>query len=177
MKKTACFIALALSAASVFAGGGIGFFGSYWDIDDSDDPAIGGGVKLKTPILPRLFLEIRGSYLVDFVEGTDDESLIPVEAGLAIDFPLGEQVTLFAGGGGGYYISPEYDDVDMDDEVGYYGVAGVEIMLSEYIALFAEAKYTAVEFDGAEVEDLDIEFDDDAEMKGLGVNAGVMLLW
>jgi len=185
MKITALFIATALTAASALAGGGLGIFGTYWDADDTDDPAIGGGIKLKAPLMPNLCMELRGSYLVEFADGTDEESLIPLEAGLVIEFPIAEQLTLYAGGGAGYFISPEYEvddgmggevDVDLDDEVGYYAVAGAELKLNESVAIFAEAKYTAVEFDGAEVEGIDVDFED-SEMKGLGVNAGLMLLW
>lgn len=185
MKRTALFLVMALTAASALAGGGLGIFGTYWDADDTDDPAIGGGVKLKAPLMPNLCVELRGSYLVEFLDDSDEESIIPLEAGLVIEFPVADQLTIFAGGGAGYFISPEYEvdvpgwgsaDLDLDDEVGYYVVAGAELKLNESVALFAEAKYTAVEFDGAEVDGTDVDFED-SELKGLGVNAGLMLLW
>lgn len=186
MRRTVLFVAAVLTAVSAFAGGGIGIFGTYWDADDTDDPAVGGGVKLKAPLMPNFCLELRGSYLVDFDDLSDEESVIPLEAGLAVEFPLAEQLSLYAGGGAGYYIVPEFEveapemgsvDMDLDDEIGYYAVAGAELKISEYTSIFAEAKYTMVEFDGVKIEDEDFDLDDEFEMKGLGVNAGLLLLW
>ena len=96
----------------------------------------------------------------------------------ASSIPLGEEVplTLYGGGGGGYAIIPECDDVDLDDEFCFYGVGGVEIGLGESASLFVEAQYRFLEVDGAETDD-DVEIDfgeEDIEFTGLGVNAGLL---
>jgi hypothetical protein len=54
-------------------------------------------------------------------------------------------------------------------------VAGIELTLGESLSLFAEAQYRFLEVDGAEMDDDDVEFDDEVEFTGLGINAGLLL--
>jgi hypothetical protein len=101
-------------------------------------------------------------------------------------------LTVYAGGGGGYYIMPEFEsdvavpgsgepDIDPDDEFGFFIVGGAELALSEQVSLFGEAKYTWLEVEELEIDDETIDLDalglDDIEFTGLGINAGLLLLW
>ena len=189
-KLLAALAVVAISVPLAWGAGGLGIFGSYWDMDDPDDEAIGGGLKFKMEMAPQILLELRASYLTEFgpdEPGYDfaDANLVPLEADIVVDFPLVEdQLTLYAGGGGGYYISPEFEaeilgvegDVDFDDEFGFFVVGGVELMLSEQVSLFGEAKHTWLELEEVE-SDFGDEEDIELELTGLGVNAGLLLVW
>ncbi len=180
MKK--CLVALAILALGAFAASassGVGVFGTYLDAKDPG-PGFGGGLKFKADLAEILAVEVRASCITEFDEDDSDDGLylIPLEAGLLLSIPLGEEVplTLYGGGGGGYAIIPECDDVDLDDEFCFYGVGGVEIGLGESASLFVEAQYRFLEVDGAETDD-DVEIDfgeEDIEFTGLGVNAGLL---
>jgi hypothetical protein len=187
MRKFGSTLAVWALGASLASAGGIGFYGSYWD---SEDPGAGtgGGVKISVPVAESLALELRGSYIQDFDKmddiGQKDFAIIPIEADLVIQVPLGDALTLYAGGGAGYYVTPEYEskvavegslepDIDFKDTVGYFGVGGLEIKLSDAVSLFAEAKYTWLELDEAEVDGVTVK-DLNGKMDGLGANAGIM---
>ena len=89
------------------------------------------------------------------------------------------------GGGFGYYMleldteSPAGLDakVDLDDEVGWYAVAGLKLRFSQGLALVLEAQYRGVEgtAEGDDLGEVDGEYSLDLE--GFGANAGLMLTW
>lgn len=166
-----------LCATMASAAGGLGVFGSYWDTKDLG-PGFGGGVKFCGELSEFLAIELRASCVTKFDDwdGDDDLFVIPLEAGLIFTLPLGEDVplTLYGGGGGGYAIIPEADDVDLDDEFCFYGVAGAAFALNESIAIFGEAQYRFLEIDGAKVDGEKIDTGDEkGKLSGLGVNVGL----
>lgn len=172
-------IVVGVSAGVASAAGGVGVFGSYWDADDPG-PGFGGGLKFKGDLADYLAVELRASCITQFDDwdGDDELFVIPLEVGLLLNFPLGTDVpiTLYGGGGGGYAIIPEADDVDFDDDFTLYGVAGVELALGDAISIFAEAQYRYLEVDGAESDGEDIDFGGDkVKFTGFGVNAGLLL--
>ncbi len=179
MKKLlVMLIAIGLGTAAASAGSGLGVFGTYLDSKDPG-PGFGGGVKFKADLSDYFGMEVRASCITQFDEDDSDDGLylIPLEAGLLFNLPLGEDVpiTLYGGGGGGYAIIPECDDIDLDDEFCFYGVAGAEFGLGDAASLFVEAQYRVLEVDGAETDDEDeIEFDEEVEFSGLGINAGLL---
>lgn len=73
----------------------------------------------------------------------------------------------YVGGGIGYYFFDE-DDADVDDEVGYYCVAGIDQSVGNGISVFAEAKYLWLEPDS--------DFGD-VELDGFGANIGAAYNW
>ncbi|HQM24113.1 MAG TPA: hypothetical protein PK572_10875, partial [Kiritimatiellia bacterium] len=99
-----------LCATMASAAGGLGIFGSYWDTKDLG-PGFGGGVKFSGDLTEFLAIELRASCVTKFDDwdGDDELFIIPLEAGLIFNLPLGEDVplTLYGGGGGGYAIIPE----------------------------------------------------------------------
>jgi hypothetical protein len=176
MKKILVMLAaLVIGATVASAGGGVGVFGSYWDTKDLG-PGFGGGVKFKADLAEFFAFEVRASCItkLDDWEGDDELFIIPIEAGLMFNIPLGDEVpiTLYGGGGGGYAILPEADDVDYDDEFCFFGVGGLEIAMGEGASLFAEAQYRFLEIDGA---DTDVgDFEAEGKLSGLSVNAGLL---
>ena len=180
MRKTiVALLALAFSAGAALATGGVGVFGSYLDSEDLG-PGFGGGIKFKADLAEFFAVDFRASCLTQFDEweGDDDLFVIPLEAGLLLTLPLGDEVpvTLYGGGGGGYAIIPEADDIDFDDSFCFYGIGGIELGLGEGASLFAEAQYRILEVDGFEVDGDEFDFDDgdEGDLSGLGLNAGLL---
>ncbi|HEY8240598.1 MAG TPA: OmpW family outer membrane protein [Kiritimatiellia bacterium] len=174
--------------------GGFGVYGSYWSPADVD-PGYGGGVKLTTDLTPELGFELRGSYFPDLSEdlstpvGTVDTDLevMAAEAGLRVAIPLQDaSVRPYVGAGGGYYFMEVEnegingvgeDTVDVDDELGWYLLGGLEVGLSDTLALFAEAQYRNFEAT-AQGDDLDeIDGEVEIDMDGIGANAGFAVTW
>lgn len=109
---------------------------------------------------------------------------VPVEAGLILKIPLGDALTLYGGPGVGYYYydidvelhsrkghhyHSEYSEhIKLEDDFGWYAVAGLTINLAPNVAIFGEGRYTDSETklkhsDGG-------EFD----ASGFGAMAGLM---
>ena len=173
-----------LSSVVASAAGGLGVFGSYWDTKDADS-GWGGGAKLQMEAIPNIFLEVRGSYFPDFGDSSGDDAklnIIPAEADAIIKFPVSDQFIPYVGGGGGYYMfdidNNDSEDVDItvDDEFGFFALAGLEIGLSEQVSLFAEGKYTWLDVT-AKASGPGVDVSEDASMDGFGGNAGLMLKW
>lgn len=177
MKKWVAGLLVMAVGASVALANGLGAYGSYWDTKDLG-PGVGGGVKFKGDLAEMLGIEVRAAGLTKFDEweGDDELFVIPIEAGLLLNLPLGEDVpiTLYGGGGGGYAIIPEADDVDFDDDFCFYGVGGIELGLGENASLFGEVLYRVLEVGGAEIDDIEVESEEDVEITGVSFNAGLL---
>ena len=175
--KTMLVLAMAMVLGTLAAtAGGVGFFGSYWDTEDLG-PGYGGGLKFKADLVEYVAVELRASCITKFDEweGDDDLYVIPLEAALLFNLPLGENpLTLFGGGGGGYAILPEADDIDYDDEFAYFVVGGAEFALGGATSLFAEAQYRFLEVDGAKVDGQKVDGDEGGKLDGLSINAGLL---
>ncbi len=145
----------------------LGAFGSYLDSDDLG-PGYGGGAKLE--VKPTDWLSVDGRASLLFFDDFDI-SMIPLEAALRLNIPmLGERIVPYAGVGAGYYLF-EADNVDLDNNVGYFPLVGLEVGLRR-VALFAEARWLVLETDtDAALEDLS---DLHADVDGLGINAGLL---
>ena len=86
------------------------------------------------------------------------------------------------GGGIGYYMVPEFEnesgrDIDVEDVVGYYIMAGARLMFSAHAGVFVEAKQTTVEPSDIELPDFDVTIDIDGDLNGVMVNVGLALGW
>jgi hypothetical protein len=163
-----------LSAGALHAEG-LGIFGSLWDPSDGDE-TFGAGVRARGGA-GLIYFEVRGTYFQDI---TDDQGLIsndlqvvPVDLGLGLQMRPNESIEIYGGGGGTYYfMDSEYGNVD--DEVGYYLQAGVELGVSEGVGLFAEAVWRHVEGsvdNGSQLEDSKID------LKGMAINIGLVFNW
>jgi len=175
MKKILVMLTAIMIGAIAASANGVGVFGSYWDAEDPG-PGFGGGVKFKADLSEFFALEVRASCITKFDdwEGDDELFVIPIEGALLLNLPMGEDVpiTLYGGGGGGYAIIPEADDVDFDDDFCFFGVGGIELAFGEGASLFGEVQYRFLEVDGADWDGVDIE--GDVEFTGLSFNAGLL---
>lgn len=178
MKKVlVMLVVFVVGAVAASASGSVGVFGSYLDADDPG-PGFGGGVKFKADLADYFAIEFRASCITQFDDwdGDDELFVIPLEGALIFNLPLGDEVpmTLYGGGGGGYAVIPEADDIDFDDEFTFFGVGGLELGMGDSASLFVEGIYRVLDVDGAEIDGVDVDSDEDAEFGGFGVNAGLV---
>ncbi len=156
-------LALVLSPAVLAAGdgaGGIGVFGSWWDSQDYG-ALYGGGVRLGAEIFSGIALEGRVSYLTsesqdEVVEGRNvstDMELVPLEAVVSWTLDVSDAIKPYVGAGAGYYLKNVdwkaddiIDDADDKDSVGYFALAGANVVLGP-VVLFGEAKYNIIQDD------------------------------
>lgn len=159
---------LALLVAAQVARADLMVYGSYWDAGDLQKGA-GGGAGLGLEFLPFLELDARAGYLT--MEHTD-VNMIPLEAALIVKLPL-KMLVPYAGVGAGYYMF-DGGDVNVDDNVGAFAVAGLRIVGKSGFGIMAEGRWlmldTKVDSLGNKLEGLN----KDSNADGLGVNAGIV---
>ena len=146
----------------------LGVFGSYLDADDLGD-GYGGGAKLELQAFDWMSIDARGSYITF---DDPDVDMYPLELAAYINIPLAdEQIVPYAGVGAGYYIF-DATGFDMDDEIGFFPVVGLEIGAWN-LSFLIEARWLFLE---ADVDDAIDELGnlDEAELDGLGINAGLL---
>lgn len=150
----------------------LGVFMAYWHVGDLDefdlDGALGGGIEGQIRLHRLLAIDLRLSgfgaakseAVYDSCDCWTDREIalyaMPLEAGLLVTLPLGDQFDLYGGPGLGYYFfDAEYRldygyreilyDLDLDDEGGFYALFGFRARLAPNAAVFCEGKYTWVE--------------------------------
>lgn len=190
----ALVLVLALGATPAFAGG-LGLYGSYWDTDAAEEAA-GGGLRFGFPLGEVVQLDLGATYYEELIDRPFDAlddvetpfvenglQVIPVEAGLTLNFAGSSSFNPYIGGGGTYYFI-DSDFGDVDDEAGWYARLGAEFGEPGGSGFFAEAGYRGVEVtvenDPEDFEDFDdIEFEEETEidLSGLVVNAGYVWRW
>ena len=171
-------------AGGVLAESELGVYGAYWAPKDGDD-AFGGGVKLGFEMVDRVQFELRTGVFGDLLDSVNgvaaDLDDVALEAGLALLFPVQDRMTLYAGGGLGYhFLSGSGAAASANDELGFYGVGGMDWAVHRSGALygetsaklFAELLYRFVETDG-----LVPEGSVDIDLNGLGVQVGLLIGW
>ncbi|MDI9432996.1 MAG: outer membrane beta-barrel protein [Planctomycetota bacterium] len=163
-------VGLAVAGAGCSTGSGLecGVFGAYLDSDDLDD-GYGGGVKAELNPIDIVSIDARASY-VRFDDTSVD--MFPLEAAALLNFPiLFEHIVPYIGAGVGYYIF-DASDADLDDEVGFFPLAGLEIGLQK-LSLMIEARWLFLEADVDSAEE-ELENITKADVDGLGINAGLI---
>ena len=176
MKKHILIAAVALGLAALPAAATeLGIGGAFWQTEDADQ-ALGFSSKLGFGLF-----EMRGSYFSDVTADTEPESRdfeisdIPLEAGLKWDFAEGQRVNPYIGGGLGYHLL-DTSRGDVNDEVGWYAVGGVDIGTRAGFSINVEGIYRGIEatVDNAD-NDTDVRDEVDLDLDGFGINAG--LVW
>lgn len=168
------------------------------DADKFDeDGLLGGGIIARLRPSDYLAFDIRLSGVGEWkdskwrdngVKYYRDSSFycVPAELGLVLMLPLNDALTIYAGPGVGYYyyeIETEIrekenhryhrtyrESVELEDDVGWFAVAGLNISLAPNISIFGEARYTDTETSLKHNDDQKWEFD----ASGVGVMAGIM---
>ena len=216
MKKTLAFLLAGALALAVFAPAAsataLRLGVAYWDAGDLcdviDDPLLGAEVVIGADISQFLDLELRAGCLGmweskhkhfgDMREEYDyDLTVIPLEAGLALDVPLysGSPIHIFGGGGVGWYYfqheftiesgyrhsryHEEWSWDDHDSSFGAYAIAGLRLQLARNVSLYGQAQYRwlfdklDLVSDAAAGKDLDDSFFYELKASGIGFSAGV----
>lgn len=181
-----CLVTMTMGLASAaMADSEWGVFGSVWNAADGDT-GLGGGVKVGIEMVERVQLDLRYSAVNNLIDSDiADLDAQPLEFGLLYAIPAGDTIEPYIGVGGGYYLMDgDIDgyDVDVDDEFGFYLSTGMDIVLSRSKAqygqtttkLFVEAMYRFVEASDMKVSGGNLE---DADLSGLGAQAGLLIGW
>jgi hypothetical protein len=184
---------LAVPAGAVT--GGIGVHAGWVDMDDAGDDA-GWGLLANFGVSPHVDIQLRmtdfRSLVVDF---TDDDfppgQVLPnrgfeyqstlVDFGFSYNFRKdGRAFTPFVGGGGTYYLLDSTPDSNgrVNDEYGWYGLAGLDFMFAErwgaYVeGMWRDAKMT-IRGDGFGIGG---PVDVGVDLNGPQVNLGIKFAW
>ncbi len=188
MKKWFAIALVVALASAARAGGGFAVYGTYADLKDFDDAGYGGGLKLQADLVESwLGVELRIQGLTGYGGDdpmTEDSWLASGEANLRLMLPVADVLRLYAGVGVGYYVFPEYEskaaignslepDIDPEDVWGYFGVAGIEWLISDTFGIFAEVKYQVGEVEEVKIDGTKVDIKD-GDFGGWGVNAGIL---
>ncbi|HMP73635.1 MAG TPA: hypothetical protein PKE55_10270 [Kiritimatiellia bacterium] len=181
MKKVVSGLAaLLVSGSTVLASGGWGVYGAYWDTKDGGD-GIGPGLRLSLPVVPEFHVEFRTAYIGNFDRARNDLEVIPLEVSGLFRFDLTDSLVGHAGLGVGYYLmsggwtwQDAANKASADNDVGLFGLLGLEYAWNQDLGLFIEGKYISLDAKkgrtvGNEIRTLDLD--------GLGLNIGFMLRW
>jgi opacity protein-like surface antigen len=166
----ATLMAAALSLGGCAHGSGLEFgaFGSSLDSEDLGT-GYGGGAKVEINPVDLVSVDARASW-IHFSDVNID--MIPLEAAALLNFSaLGERIVAYVGVGGGYYLF-ENDGEDLDDEVGFFPLVGMEVGFHR-VSVLAEARWLFLEADVDSAED-ELQNLDDANVDGFGVNVGLL---
>lgn len=162
--------AVALTVAVAPQAESAGAFLSYWnagsEIGDSGESIGGGfGVGIKHtitfPNFEMVSLDLRGSW-IRFSDSDESVNMFPMEAMARTDFSM-----FYAGAGMGYYVL-DGETFRFDNNVGFFGAVGLEYSPAK-VGGFLELKYTIL--------DTTIGEFTEADLNGLGINAGVTMTW
>ena len=194
------FLALSLlTLLAVPAGavsGGIGIHAGWVNMDDAGDDA-GWGILANFGASPRVDIQVRMTDFRSLVVDFDDAANLPedidilrgfefqstlIDLGFSYNFRKdGRAFTPFVGGGGTYYLLDSTPDSHgrINDEYGWYGIAGLDFIFAERWGVYLEgmwrdAKMT-IRGDGFGVgtgpTDLGVD------LNGPQVNLGIKFAW
>ncbi len=190
----AVFAAALLAAAAPALAGSFALNGSYWDTSDLDD-TFGGQIALGIPLRQSMVdLDVRAGYYEELTDEPfealleepdpvfEEESMrvIPAELGLRFNFAREEPINLYLGAGASYFFfDPERDDLDVDDELGYYLLGGLRLGDAEGAAFNVEGYYCAVEavFVRGDIGEPEEPRRRDVDVAGPGLNLGIVWTW
>jgi len=162
MKRILLAALIALASLSAFSSGAHanqGIFATWWKLDESNDDGFGFGFRSKIQVVPLFSFDTRVSW-VKF--GESDMSVYPIEATGMLKLGM-----VYAGAGVGYYFF-DSNDVDVDNNFGWYAVGGIDLSLGSF-GVFGEAKWTSLSTD---LSNVNVPTSLDAD--GIGFNLGVM---
>ena len=146
-------VCVLVSVTSAQAGGlFFGAHGGYTLGGDVEDESFGYGAQLGVDISENLIIELAGTVIEDDTPGSvADFDLGSLALTVALGSEVSEDVSLYIGGGVNYnrfsFDSNASFEVEDDDKVGFHVCAGIGAMLSDWLRLFGEYRYTFLEYD------------------------------
>jgi hypothetical protein len=181
---------LAVPAGAV--SGGIGMHAGWIDMDDASDDA-GWGLLANFGVSPRVDIQLRMTDFRSVVAGSENNNgnvvllgdfefqSTLVDFGFLYNFRKNDRkLTPFVGGGGTYYLLDSTPDSKgrVNDEYGWYGIAGLDFPIAQRWAIYLEgmwrdAKMTIRGDDLALGGPVDVGVD----LNGPQVNLGIKFNW
>ena len=165
---------LVLSAAPAWAGGAFHLFGTYGEVTNGDR-MFGAGVRGSLGS-DQFVVDLTATWYPEHgatpvsengFEIDDDLQMIPFDLGLRWVFSPTSELRPYIGAGA-TYVMLNVGRGDVDDEAGFYGLAGFIVQFGGDGGFFAEAIYRAVEatfvYEGIEYEQ---------DVGGLAASVGV----
>lgn len=184
----------------------IGACVSYWDLPRLESLDVGGawgaGIVGHFLLPPPFELDLRlsGFGASDSRDITTEEGqrfendvtivALPLEANALVRLPLVGKLSLYGGPGLGYYLFDGQSnstldgketvyDIEVDDEIGIYVLAGLRFRFSSRLEAFVEGKYAWIETSIEKATDVrrDIGIDwveQKLDFSGFAVNAGLL---
>ncbi len=119
-----------------------GGFGSWWRFDRSFliKNGFGGGARIGYNLSDRISLEVTGDYVpTTNLAATQDITVSTVGAGLALNFPVGDQSSILASGGYSRMIFGKAAPYDFTQHL-VYGGLGFRLFLSHHVALRGDVR-------------------------------------
>ena len=167
----------ALAAGMLFSipvwAGSFGVYGSYWNSDQADNSA-GGGGRIGFAFAKFLELDFHGTYYPSFTTDVNGQSVDvkakPVDGGLRVNLLPSSPFNPYVGAGVTRYFL-ESDQGAIDDKNGIYGQAGIELG-SSGSHFFVEALWRKMETHVSLS-----SFDRNAKFDGIAANAGLVWRW
>ena len=184
------FLALAMLAllAGPAMAGGIGMQAGWIDTDQAGND-VGYGLLFNFDVASRVQIQLRGTDFRELVvpsatAGTDTDFKFQatlIDLGFAYRFATkGDKFTPYIGGGGTYYLldsTPESTE-RINDEYGWYGVAGLEVPVAKHWALYFEGMWRDAKMT-IKGDDLGLggPVDTGIDLNGPQGNAGIQFRW
>ncbi|HKW15305.1 MAG TPA: hypothetical protein VJS69_12530 [Candidatus Krumholzibacteria bacterium] len=160
---------LALSTLAPAAHAVQGIYGTMWEPKDTDGKGYGFGFRSTLRVNPYISFDTRASW-VKFKD--DDLNVIPIEATAMLKLGM-----VYTGIGGGYYVFDSNNNVDLDNNFGWYALAGIDVPAGP-VGVFAEVKWLELSTDGHITGGVAPASGSSTsahlEANGLGFNIGVM---
>ena len=187
MKKLAIASSLALLMTVPSWASSIGVGVAHWDTEDAAEDQ-GFGIKVAFSINESVDVELRGSFFDGFGQVANNAltriEVTPVDLGLSYHFNRGGKAQPYLGGGGSFLFTnavfdggqvPDAGGPEVNDEFGFYFVAGLDIAVTEVLGVFGEALYRQAKLN---VTGNGFEFTAfRSDFTGPAATAGVMLHW
>lgn len=184
MRKTIIATALLTLLSAPAWAGGIGAGVAFWSTDQAESDN-GLALRFEVDFGNAIDFEVRASLLEGHEAPVGSLSVpigttvleieaVPVDIGLSYNF-RGRRAVPYLGGGLSYVL---FDSPNgrLEDEVGYYAVAGVDIAINERFSFYIEGLYRTVK---AELQGNGLAFFDKTEVDfaGPGGNVGILFGW
>lgn len=187
MKKLAIVVCLALLMAVPSWASSIGVGFAHWDTKDADDDQ-GFGIKVAFSINDAVDAEFRGSFFDGFGQVANNAltriEVTPVDLGFSYHFNRDAKAQPYLGAGGTFLFTnavfeggqvPLAGGPEVDDEFGFYFVAGIDVEVTELLGVFGEALFRQAKLN---VTGNNFGFTDfQSDFTGAAATAGVMLHW
>lgn len=187
MKKLALVLGLALLTAAPSWASGIGVGMAHWDTEDAGSDE-GISVRIGFDMTEAVAIELRASFFDGFGQIANNSltrlEATPVDLGLSYRFNRDADMQPYLGGGMSFVFAnalfdggqvPLAGGPEVNDEVGFYLVAGLDVAVTELFGVYGEALLRQAKLN---VTGNGLGFQDfQSDFAGPAASIGVLLHW